>query len=283
MKYLIGIDIGGTKVAYEVFDEKLHHIHSKVFETKAIGGGSLALIDTLLSHIQKEPFNKNDITRIGISINAAVAKNSILKSSVLGVEHFDLVSYIQKKIKVPVSIENDVVSATKAELKLGHGKQYRRFALLNIGTGTRICYCQDGTIIQGYNNVAGEISQTKIFAPEFKKYILLDNFISGNGIAAIYKKLTNSTKSAKEILQEKNEYSIKTVEMFTKSLAYLFELIAYFYNPEVVVVTGSVFQSSSLFLKQALKRFYANNLEFFHFRVYPSKIKHANVLGALLK
>lgn len=280
MRHLIGIDIGGTKVAFYVLSERLSLLKYKKLDTNKMKFGSIKLIDNLISIIKQE--NINNIKKVGISINAAVYNNMILKSSVLGVENFPLADYIKSRIHVPVEIENDVVAFTKAEAKLGYGKRYKCFAVLNIGTGTRICLFQNGNLVKGYRNMAGEISQLKVYSKEFNKYFILDNFISGRGISNIYKELTGRKKTTEDIFKEKNSHSVKAINIFKENLVRLFESIAYFYNPEAIILTGSVFDSSGMFLADVLKKVYSSNFDFFRFTVHKSKIKYANVLGVLI-
>lgn len=281
MSHLAGIDIGGTKVDYLLFSDKFRIIKKNTFKTNKIGGGSLRLLDFLLNQIKKE--KKLSFAKIGISINAAVKQSKILKSSVLGVENFPLGKYIEKVFKkTEVIVENDVISSAKAEISFGYGKTYKKIALLNIGTGTHVTYCNNGEVISGYNNVGGEISQTKIFLKDMNKTFLLDDLISGRGISNIYKHFTNESVEARQIFLSKNNQAKKTIEIFKKKLAYLFELIAYFYNPEALILTGSVFKSSEFFLDEVYMRFKKNNFNFFHFKLFRSKLKYANITGTFI-
>lgn len=279
MKNLIGIDIGGTKISYHLLNERLKIIDSKIYKTDDIGGGSLKLLDYLITTIKKE--DKKNIKKIGISINAAVQDNTILKSSVLGVENFPIGNYVKTKTKINARIENDVIAQCIAEYKFGYGKRYKNFAMLNIGTGTRVCYCQNGTIVNGYRNMAGEVSQTKIYSPELKKYFILDEFISGRGIRNIYRELSAKDKTAEDIFKSKDAYSQKTIDIFKNYLNLLFEHIAYFYNPHALILTGSIFNSSGVFLPEAINKFYKSNFDFFRFKVLKSKLKYGNILGVL--
>lgn len=279
-KILIGIDIGGTKTSYYVMSDDLATLKHRRFSTQKLGGGSLKLLDKLILMVHRE--GVENVKRIGISINAAVQNNTILKSSALGVENFPLEDYMGKELNVPIYVENDVVAQAKAECQLGYGKRYKSFAVLNIGTGTRVCYCQDGTVVTGNRNMGGEVSQLKVYTREFDKHFLLDELISGRGISNIYRELTDQDKSARDIFNAQSDpAALQTIGIFKRYLVYLFEAISYFYNPEAVIVNGSVFKSAQLFLKEVTDSFYESNFDFFKFNVHRSQLKNANVLGVL--
>jgi len=280
MKYLLGIDIGGTKVAYQVLNQQYKTLKQKVFNTQQLGGGTSKFVDSLVSIIATEDLKQ--IKKIGIAINAAVYNNKILKSSVLNTENYPLAEYLKNKFNIDVSVENDVIAFAKAELKLGYGKKIKNFAVLNIGTGTHVTYCQNGTLLTGYRNVAGEISQIKLYIKEFNKIFLLDDFISGRGLKNIYSELTGKEKEAVEIFHDKDIFSIQTIEIFKKYLISLFENISYFYNPDVIVLTGSLFKSSDKFLYTVLKEFNKTNFNFFTFTIVHSKLKNGYIIGSLL-
>lgn len=284
MQYVAGVDIGGTKVDLIFFDKNLKKIEKIKLYTKELPTGSLALLDSLLSIIYKKVKNES-LIKLAIAINAAVKKNIILKSSILGVDNFDIVKYIRKKKgfqNAKIIVENDVIAAARAELRFGWGKKIKSFVLLNIGTGIRLAYCSDDYLVTGYNNCAGEISALEIYIDKDKK-IFLEEIISGRGVSNIYSSLSNKNLEAADVFKQKNIYSNKTLILFKSNLLFLFQLIAFFYNPEVLIVTGSIFKSRKLFLKEVHDDFLKKTDKFFHFSLLLSKLKDANIKGVLLK
>lgn len=280
MTNYVSLDIGGTKVALYVFDSSFSLLKKEKFSTKELGGGSIKLLDSLYELLQKNI--TENTKKIGISINAAVKNNVILKSSVLGVDNFPLAKKIEKKFRIPVNVENDSIAFAKAELEKGFGRKYKHLAVLTMGTGTRVNYIQDGMIVNGHQHIAGEISQMKIYVKELKKEFLLDNFISGRGIESVYKLLSGKEKSAKDVFLGKDRYAEKTIALFIQYALWLFELIAYVYNPEIIVLSGSIFNSSDKFLPEVEKMFHERNFSFFHYKIQSSKLLHGNAIGSLL-
>ncbi len=280
MKKYLGIDIGGTKVTFVTLNEKYRVLEENVISTVSLQGGTSKFLDNLIAKIQEKDLSK--ITKIGIAINAAVKNNSILASSVLKAKNLDLGQRLTKKLGKKFVIENDVVASTKAELYKGYGRRYKTFCVLNIGTGTHVNYVQNKNIVTGYNNVAGEISQMKIWVEELGKNILLDNLISGRGISNLYNLLTSKNKSAKEIFEDKGSSAKKSIEIFQNKLLLLFELIAYFYNPEAIILTGSIFKQANRLMPYIKLRFEKENYPFYHFKIHHTKLKYGNILGVLL-
>ncbi len=283
MSYLIGIDIGGSKVDILFLNEDLQEIKKIKLFTKNLPNGRLDFLDNILEVVSRDLKNKS-VFKMGIAINAAVRNNIILKSSILGKNNFNIEKYIKKRRqfqKTKIIVENDVIAAAKAELKFGWGKKFKNFVVLNIGTGLRLVYCYRNILVSGHNNCAGEISFLNFYNKEFKKTVLLEDILSGKGISNVYFYFTGKKIEAKEIFAKCDFYAKKTLHLFKKNLLFLFQLIAFFYNPEAVVVTGSVFKAKDLFLNIAYKDFIEKTDGLFHFTLVNSKLNNANIMGIL--
>lgn len=64
---------------------------------------------------------------------------------------------LQDILQVPVYIDNDVKSATTAEMIFGDGTDCENFIYLNVGTGLAAGFVVDGRILRGSRNDTGEI------------------------------------------------------------------------------------------------------------------------------
>jgi glucokinase len=65
--------------------------------------------------------------------------------------------YLSNLYRMPVRIDNDVRSATLAELRYGAGKEVENFIYLNVGTGLACGIVTHGQVVRGANNYAGEL------------------------------------------------------------------------------------------------------------------------------
>lgn len=129
--------------------------HSVVTSQRA----ALATITEALKDYQKNIGYQGDVQAIGVGLVGRVDQQQgrWLEIHPELSEEVEVVSELQKIIKVPCFLANDVYCATLAELDLGFGNLTKNFVYLNIGTGIAARMVIDGQIISGKHFDAGEI------------------------------------------------------------------------------------------------------------------------------
>lgn len=284
--HYLGIDIGGTKIELCTFDADYQLITSKKFPTTEYPIKNIKFIRSI-KKIVSDHFQES-IKKIGVSFNCVVDKGVVTYSSLLGGPvKYPLAENFSKDFGVPVSLENDVNAMALAENVFGKGNGAQSFVLLNLGTGIRLSYMHNGKLTTGFSNVAGEISQRPMIIPELdNKELILDDFLSGKGIAIIYECLSGIKKPAHEIflLLDSDTDARQTVDIFISHFTKFLTEISYFYNPELIILNGSLKKSAQHFIPQALQLYRNNTLDFFQFKdILLSEIDHGACLGAVLK
>lgn len=134
--YKIGIDLGGSHIAVGVVNNK-NYIVEKV-EKRILPQDKKDIKNTIENYILQriaETTEKYEIKEIGISVPGTIKGTEIIKSVNLGVENYNLVENIQKRVAIPIKIRNDAKCAAIAENKIGALKDYNRSLLLTLGTG----------------------------------------------------------------------------------------------------------------------------------------------------
>ncbi len=284
MKNCLAIDIGGSKIEICRFNDKCEIISSKKLNTKKFSIGSVEFLEEIKTLIRE---NLDDsICKIGISFNCVVKKGVVLYSSLLGGEiNFDIEGEFLKEFNLPVKLMNDVNAMALAESVFGKGSNVESFVLLNLGTGIRPSFVTNNVIIEGCRGNFGEISQRELLIPEFDGLIKNDDLISGKGISNIYKKISKKDKDAYEIFElcrQDDRDALGALTIFRKYLASFLQDISYFYNPERIILNGSLKKASDLFLPQVINTYRENTLEIFHFKdMVISDIDHSACLGVI--
>lgn len=279
----LSIDIGGTKILVIIYSQDYQALKSEIYKTSLIFKEKhLKELEILFLKIV-EKFGKN-FKKVGISFNCAINKDNIIYSTLLGGEvsvnikkicknYFDFKEFISN---------NDVVCMAKAENYFGYGKKYKNYVLVNLGTGIRVVAVSDGKIIRGYKNLAGEISPLKIYLEETKNYIELDNLLAGKGL----KNLTNLLSNKEVEINEEFFKDIKNkkfIKIYLKYLSKLLTKITYFYNPEVIIFSGSITKSSDYWLEDLKKFYYSKTKSVFLVKdLLISNVKNSASLGAIL-
>lgn len=278
----LSIDIGGTKVRVVIYSDKLDILEEHLLETRSFfQQRGINDLENMFDGIKKI-LNKDSFKKIGISFNGAIVNNNIVYNSLLGGKvNIDLKKIAEKYFRFNVlQAYNDVVAMTHAEIKSGVGKTYANFLYVNLGTGIRVAYVENGQIIEGTHGFAGEISPLDIWVEEVNQYIKADYLVSGKGVANLSKLLLDKDLTSKEVFEQNLS---EIIEIFSKYLSKFFTQASYFYNPKVIVIGGSLTNSSSKWLDKVQQLYFKQNYTFLLAEnIIISQISYPASLGAIL-
>ncbi|AZI25747.1 ROK family protein [Pedobacter sp. G11] len=118
-----------------------------------------ALIDFINQSIDESGINRKNIVGVGVGMPGFVNAELGVNLSYLPVKKGDtLREYLSKKIKLPVSIDNDSSLIALAELNFGEAIDLKDAMVVNIGWGTGLGMIMDGKLYRGSSGYAGEFS-----------------------------------------------------------------------------------------------------------------------------
>lgn len=135
MTLTIGVDIGGTKVAGGVVDEDGRILAQHRVTTPARDAD--ATTDAIVSVIEAMRADR-EVEAVGLGIAGFVdAGRSIVyfAPNLLGWRNGPLREEVEKRVNLPVVVENDANSAAWGEAMFGAGREYHHVACVTIGTG----------------------------------------------------------------------------------------------------------------------------------------------------
>jgi len=253
MNYVLGIDIGGTKVAIGLVggDGVLYH-HAK------ISTDVTANPEDMVNQIFKEVDALIDQSGIvfdriiGIGIGAPGPLDS--KKGLITCppnlpkwHNVDIVQWFQDKYQLPVQLENDCNAATLAEKWIGAAQNNEDFIYLTISTGIGAGIISDGRLISGTNGNAGDVGHM-VIDPTFGTCTCGQKgcwewIASGTAIARQGSELLGRTVTAEEVftLYKQGDSSVQEMidSIFTVISAGCTNLINAF-DPEKLVIGGGV-------------------------------------------
>ena len=161
-EYLVGVDLGGTKILAGVFDNQLKCLGKSKITTKGERGAD-AVIKRIARCIQDAvdecDLSMKQVRGIGIGAPGSIDPESgkVLFAPNLGWENVALKRELEKLTGVPVFLENDCNIATlgiyEAELK----SKPRSMVGIFLGTGIGGGLILDGKLYSGFSHTAGEI------------------------------------------------------------------------------------------------------------------------------
>ncbi|MDD4526655.1 MAG: ROK family protein [Candidatus Margulisbacteria bacterium] len=164
MKYIIGLDIGGTKIAAAIADDKGKIITSINTPTQAKKGAEV--VTNQLSSVIKELLKNagvhiQDVKTIVLGIPGQITKSKgvvIIAPNIKGWENYPLRDKVQKDFpNTPIIVENDANCAAMGELYFGSEKDYKNIVFLTVSTGVGGGIIIDRKLYSGKNTMAGEI------------------------------------------------------------------------------------------------------------------------------
>lgn len=159
----IGVDLGGTKMLIGEMDASGTLLRCEKYPTGALSQqDALALIVTALdAFIAAQPDHRQP-KAIGIGMVGRIDSNSgtWLEIDPSRTTALPVAKKITARYGLPCFLDNDVRSATKAEMLFGYGRRSKNFTYINIGTGIAAGFVSNGRLIRGGHHNAGEVGHT---------------------------------------------------------------------------------------------------------------------------
>jgi glucokinase len=264
---LVGIDIGGTKVEIVQMTLGLNIISSFSIPTSTCRRGSEQFLDDIIELLK--PFITEEVQALGVSVRFPICNGITLYSSLLGGSvKIPIQERLQNALNIPVVIDDDLHSHAKGEWGLGRGRECENFVLLNLGTGIGVSLVNQ-VPLTGSKNCAGFICLEQYWIPELDSYFIADQLICGNGLSLLYQQFSlppnkrkatpignyppSDAKSAKEIFESlsSDPISEQVYRVFVRTLGKLLAQITFFYDPEEIVIVGSLKHALNLFKKDS--------------------------------
>ena len=156
MKKYVGIDVGGTEIKFAYLDENAQFLEKGSIETP-----HTKLEDFVEAIGQIVDHYKPDVEAVVMSVPGRVdSKNGYMFTG--GALHYihevNMAGLIEKRVSLPVVLENDGKCAALAELWLGSLKGVDSGMVLTLGTGIGGGIVAHGKLLRGRNFAAGELS-----------------------------------------------------------------------------------------------------------------------------
>lgn len=188
---LLGIDIGGTKIAFALFDNE-GNISTK--EILTIGNrrgtevGNLITVTAALM-LEKACSNGDPVESIGISVPGISRgdKGTVWAPNIPGWDDYPLMKEVRTVAEnLPVVITSDRVCYISGEGWKGNARGCRDAIFIAVGTGIGAGIITNGEILRGFDNISGAIGWMALSRPFKSKYAIcgcFEYYASGEGIA----------------------------------------------------------------------------------------------------
>lgn len=255
----IGIDVGGTTIKFALVSERGAVSERGSIQTNWEKSPFFADMSKIVQDFQK---NRSDIQGVGISAPGVIQKDGLMTTAgaIKSLYGVNLKEEIEKRVGLPVFVENDANAAAIAENWIGQAQGIDNYLCIVLGTGIGGGIVINGDVYRGYHGMAGEFG-----------WMMIDQLpdtgnieaVSLNQRSAIVGGLCHQYALAKQaedpnfelikdaqiILEREATDPIakRVVEQFYQDLAVgLVNLISCF-DPEVVLIGGGISANESFF------------------------------------
>jgi glucokinase len=263
---LLGIDLGGTKLALAVFTEEGKMLRKEVIALGNRRGSEVGklIIDQIYIILHSAESQEIKINSIGISVPGI----SHLKTGMVwapNIPEWDDYPLLQEVKSVsgtiPVTIDSDRACYILGEVWQGNARGCRDAIFLSVGTGIGAGILVNGEVLRGSHDIAGAIGWMALDRPYKEKYIncgCFEYYASGEGIAKAGRTILTENKDYNDELKnippdEITSHDIfaaynngdlvavnviqQCIELWGMAVANLISL----FNPEKIIIGGGVF------------------------------------------
>ncbi|HEX5415592.1 MAG TPA: ROK family protein [Chloroflexota bacterium] len=162
-RYVVGFDVGGTKVAAGLVDSAGRIVARRRFATAAQDPERLvAQLAEAARDLGIEVDGK--VAAVGVAIPGQIdwRKGVCIRAANLALKNFPLGDHLRAATYWPVAVENDTNAAALAEWRHGAGEGHADFVFVAIGTGIGAGAILDGRLIHGSSGNAAEVGHTVV-------------------------------------------------------------------------------------------------------------------------
>ncbi len=285
---LIGLDLGGTKIAGAVVLNG-QILEKRIVPTPQTGASSVMSAMLELGH-ELLRFAPN-VKAIGVGSPGSVdaVKGSVrIAVNIPGFENVALREALSLGFAKPVALENDAKAAALAEHLYGAARFADSSVFLTISTGIGGAIIQDNRIWRGFHGIAGEVGHVRVHqgGALAATGILgaLEGVASGTGIANKASQVFGRSMSTREVFALATDGNSSALNIIDQAAGLIGQVICdlqLIVDPEVFILGGGVSETGSFFLDRIQAAANKNALEFAPVCIRQAELgADAGVIGA---
>ena len=269
--YVVGVDMGGTKILAAVINAKGEIVQQAKRATKPKKGPEEVIeriTRCIREAIDSAELKPSQIRAIGIGSPGPLDPETgvIIFAPNLGWSNVPLKAKLEANLSIPTFVDNDVNVGTLGEYAFGAGQGVKNLVGIFVGTGIGGGIILDGKLFHGVNKTAGEVGHmiVEVKGPRCGcgNFGCLEAVASRTAITrdlqkTILKKGKKSkltelnggnldlirSKAIARAVKHGDKPTIKVVQRAAKYLGISVASIVHFLNPEMVVLGGGVVEA----------------------------------------
>jgi len=258
VKFIVAIDLGATNLKVAILNSSYRIICKKFYPTQTCRN-KLQLIDKICAAIyeilNEKKINKNKILGIGIGVPGPIdySKGKVhFFPNIPGWRDVGLKAILEKRIKLPVFIDNDANLMCLAETRIGAAKKSKNAICLTLGTGVGAGIIINRNLYRGSSFAAGEIGHMPLNerGPRCScgGRACLERYIGNKEIKERARKVFRRDVSLEELSSLAKKGNRKAIQLWYNvgtQLGIALAGLANVLNPDCIVLGGGVAKAGS--------------------------------------
>lgn len=294
----IGIDLGGTRIKIGLVDKKGKVFLRREVDTPSSSSRSV-IIDTIVKNleatIKDAGLKKKDVACIGIGVPGPVdSRRGIVHyfPNIKGWNNVPLKAILERRLRIRVSLDNDVNAMALAEYTFGAGKGARNLVCLTLGTGVGGGIIINGKVYRGSTMLAGEIGHIPLNEKgprcNCRGIACLERYIGNRYILKRARKSfgRNITLESLSGLARKGNKRAEAIWIdVAKKLSVALTAVINLLNPDMIIIGGGVSKAGDLILRPLRKELKVRPMkgQALHVKIARAKLGgDAGIIGASL-
>ncbi len=272
MNSIIGVDLGGTKL--HVARTQGAQIASQSRQLYDANASAEAVLQTIIEGIERHL--SPEVKGIGIGVPSVVDPHRGIVYEAANIpawREMHLKDRLESHFNLPVKINNDVNCFSLGEYHYGNWQNTQDMVCISLGTGMGVGLILAGKLYTGQTCGAGELGELPYGDSK------LENYCSGQFFSRYYN--SNGTDVFNRATQG-DAAALEIYNTFGEHLAHALSTVLLAYNPQIVVIGGSVSYAYDFFIDSLHK-----SMQTFPFqsvwqatRLVKSQNPNSPVLGA---
>ncbi len=287
MTWVIGIDLGGSKIALGLVSPDDQILSRRRIDTDADEGvdGVTARISAQVDSLKRDLPRGETVAGVGIGAPGLldpVSGDLYTLLNLPGISNTPFRAILQDKLSLPVKLDHDAKVAALGEFHFGAGRDRDSMIYIVIGTGVGAAIIYQGSLIYGESNSAGESGHMTVDPNGRLCHCgsrgCLETYAGGPALVKTYAAASGETISGAEITQRASlgdAVALRVLREAGRALGIAIASMAMTVNIELFVIGGSVASAGDLLLDPARE-----SLKSYCFEEVAAKIRvSASTLG----
>jgi len=265
-KFVIGIDLGEINLKISHLNRNYKIISKRILSTRNYSARSQlisAIADSVGIVLADNKLNLRQVCAVGIGLPGPVDAQAGLVHffpNIPGWKNVNLKKILEKKIRIPVRLDNDANLMSLAEYRLGAAKGADNAMCLTLGTGVGAGIIIQNKLYRGSSFAAGELGHlpVNIFGPKCNcgGIACLEAYIGNNRIMQKVEKEFGRKIALEELSRMANHGNKKAQKIWDDVGLYLgraLVAVVNLLNLEKIVIGGGIAEAGELIFKKVRK------------------------------